>query len=132
MTGRECPGCGHKPIAGHRAYCAPCGRRLPAHLADAVAVADKALRVAVADAVAWLKTHPRVTTRELDVIELVSHGLPNAEIAARLHVTEDTVKSTLAAVGRRWGCHGRGSRAHVVATAFRLGYLRTERTETAV
>lgn len=132
MTGQPCPGCGHKPLAAHRKYCNPCHLRLPEKTRGEVDAAAARHRAAVAEAVVWLKQHPKVTSRELEIVELVSHGLSNAEIGARLHITEETVKSALRDVGRRWGCAGRGSRAQIVATAFRYGYLRTERTEAAL
>ncbi|MGI5273132.1 response regulator transcription factor [Nonomuraea sp. CA-218870] len=132
MSGRCCPGCGAKPIAAYRLFCPPCEGRAPKKMQEALSAARARLDRATAEVADWLRTHPKVTRRELEVIELVSHGLENADIAARLHVSEETVKSTLRDVGQRWGCRGRGSRAQIVATAFRLGYLQTTRTEQAI
>ena len=37
----------------------------------------------------------RLTQREMEVLELLSDGLRNKEIASRIHVSEDTVKKHL-------------------------------------
>jgi PAS domain S-box-containing protein len=39
--------------------------------------------------------HPTLNTRELDVIRLLVQGLANKEIAARMEISESTVKNTL-------------------------------------
>ena len=41
-----------------------------------------------------------LTHRENQVLELVANGLPNADIAGHLGITEKTVKNTLTAIGR--------------------------------
>lgn len=124
MTGRRaaCPGCGHTIAAAAR-WCVPCWRRLPSRLQQAVTAADTAAQSAVEAALEWLGAHPHATRREIEVIALAAQGLSNGEIAERLAVTVDQVKDALRQVSRRWGCRGR---AHVVATAYRIGYLRLE------
>ena len=49
----------------------------------------------------------RLSEREIDVLRLLSSGLRNREIAARLHVTEATVKSHVSAVLRKIGASNR-------------------------
>ncbi len=60
------------------------------------------------------------TPRELEVLRLISDGLTNSEIAKRLYLSEETVKtharSLLALLQAR-------SRAHAVAAGFRLGMI---------
>ena len=60
------------------------------------------------------------TPRELEVLWLISDGLTNREIANRLYLSEETVKthtrSLLAALQVR-------SRAHAVAAGFRRGII---------
>jgi DNA-binding CsgD family transcriptional regulator len=64
---------------------------------------------------------PKVTPRELEVLELVADGLSTREIARRLWVTEETVKTHVRRLHDRLGAK---TRAHAVAIAFRSGILR--------
>jgi DNA-binding NarL/FixJ family response regulator len=59
-----------------------------------------------------------LTGRELDVLELVSEGLRNREIAARLYVSEKTVGHHVSAILRKLAVPTRGQAA---AEAARLG-----------
>ncbi|HET9971593.1 MAG TPA: response regulator transcription factor [Streptosporangiaceae bacterium] len=52
-------------------------------------------------------TGVRLSERELDVIRLVAQGLPNAEIAASLYLSEATVKSHIARILARLGLRSR-------------------------
>jgi two-component system nitrate/nitrite response regulator NarL len=61
-----------------------------------------------------------LTGRELEVLRLVAEGLPNKSIAARLDVTDHTVKFHLNAVLRKLGAQ---SRTDAVVRATRLGLL---------
>jgi ATP/maltotriose-dependent transcriptional regulator MalT len=61
-----------------------------------------------------------LTARELEVLELVSDGLRNAEIADRLVVSRRTVDHHVSAILRKLDAHTRGEAA---ATAKRLGIL---------
>lgn len=54
---------------------------------------------------------PPLSTREKQVLGLVVLGLSNADIAAKLHVTEATVKSHLTACFRKLGVHTRSAAA---------------------
>jgi two-component system nitrate/nitrite response regulator NarL len=61
-----------------------------------------------------------LTERELEVLRLVAEGLPNKVIAARLNVSDHTVKFHLNAVLRKLGAQ---SRTDAVVRATRLGLL---------
>ncbi|MDX8052207.1 response regulator transcription factor [Lentzea sp. BCCO 10_0798] len=62
-----------------------------------------------------------LTRREIEVLALVADGLSNRAIAARLHLTEGTVKSHLA---RSYTKLGVDSRTAAVATAIDIGLIR--------
>ncbi|MFF6996262.1 response regulator [Streptomyces sp. NPDC008313] len=62
-----------------------------------------------------------LTRRETEVLALVAEGLSNQAVAARLHLTEGTVKSHLARVYAKLGVD---SRTAAVATASGLGLIR--------
>jgi DNA-binding CsgD family transcriptional regulator len=66
-------------------------------------------------------TRPKVTRRELEVLELVADGMSTREIAQRLWVTDETVKTHVRRLHDRLGAR---TRAHAVAIAFRSGILR--------
>jgi DNA-binding CsgD family transcriptional regulator len=61
-----------------------------------------------------------LTTRELEVLVLVSEGLRNAEIAARLFLSEKTVAHHVSAILRKLDV---SSRAQAAAEAARLGVV---------
>ena len=58
----------------------------------------------------------RLTARELEIVELIAEGLFNKEIAKRLTVSEETVKTHVRHLLPKLRAH---SRAHAVAIAFR-------------
>jgi ATP/maltotriose-dependent transcriptional regulator MalT len=62
-----------------------------------------------------------LSAREIEVLQLVAEGASNGDIAARLHVTDATVKSHLVHVFSKLGV---GSRTAAVAEARALGILR--------
>ena len=64
---------------------------------------------------------PKVTPRELEVLGLVADGFSTREIAQRLWVTEETVKTHIRRLHDRLGAR---TRAHAVAIAFRAGILK--------
>jgi len=59
-----------------------------------------------------------LTVRELDVLELLTEGLRNREIAARLYLSEKTVHHHVSAILRKLAVPTRG---HAAAEAARLG-----------
>lgn len=61
---------------------------------------------------------PRLTDRELEVLELVAQGLRNADVARRLVLSERTVAHHVSSILRKLGVR---SRAEATAEAFRLG-----------
>jgi DNA-binding NarL/FixJ family response regulator len=50
---------------------------------------------------------PRLTTRELEVLRLVAEGLPNAQVAKRLWISEPTVKYHLSRTYEKLGVSNR-------------------------
>ncbi|MBN1371174.1 MAG: response regulator transcription factor [Anaerolineaceae bacterium] len=61
-----------------------------------------------------------LTPRELEVTGLLAQGLSNKQIAHRLHLSENTVKTHIAAV---YGKAGINNRAELVMLAVRLGWV---------
>ncbi len=61
-----------------------------------------------------------LTDRELGVLTLLPHGLTRRELAAQLHVSENTVKTHLTSIRHKLGVRGRES---IVARAEELGLL---------
>lgn len=72
------------------------------------------------DAIAWLAEHPRLSDRELQVLNLVAGGHRDDHIAHTLQLSVNTVRDHIKRVSRRLGCTGR---AHLMATAYQKGYL---------
>jgi DNA-binding NarL/FixJ family response regulator len=60
------------------------------------------------------------TTREIEVLQLISDGLVNREIGQRLFLSEETVKSHVRHLLAKLQAR---SRAHAVAIGFRRGLI---------
>jgi DNA-binding NarL/FixJ family response regulator len=65
-------------------------------------------------------TGARLTAREREILELMGHGLPHAEIARRLFISPKTVATHVEHILRKLGVR---SRAQAVAVAYRDGIL---------
>ena len=61
-----------------------------------------------------------LSEREREVLEFLTQGAPNKEIAARLHISERTVKAHVTNIFNKLGAN---SRAEAVAIALRSGLL---------
>ncbi len=64
-----------------------------------------------------------LSTRELELVVLLSRGMSNIEIGRELHVSPHTVKAHLARIAPKLKT---SSRAGIVGEAFRRGYLQME------
>jgi DNA-binding NarL/FixJ family response regulator len=89
----------------------------------AAASGQSALAPAIAGRLMARMRTPQVSlsAREIEVLELVAAGAANGEVAARLHISEATVKSHLVHVFSKLGV---ASRTAAVSTARSLGMLR--------
>ena len=67
----------------------------------------------------------RLSERELGVVQLVAQGLSNAEIAARLYLSEATVKSHIARILAKLGLR---DRVQIAIFAYEHGIIRPGRT----
>jgi two-component system nitrate/nitrite response regulator NarL len=61
-----------------------------------------------------------LTAREVQVLELLAEGLPNKAIAARLGISDQTVKFHVAAISGKLGAH---NRTEAVRLAVRRGLV---------
>jgi DNA-binding NarL/FixJ family response regulator len=61
-----------------------------------------------------------LSDRELAVLQEISHGKSTREVAERIHVSEETVKTYLKQIFRKLGVH---DRTEAVAEAFRRGLV---------
>jgi len=51
--------------------------------------------------------HGSLTQRQQEVLKLICQGLPNKEIAWRMHITEGTVKAHVSVILKARGCYSR-------------------------
>jgi DNA-binding NarL/FixJ family response regulator len=86
----------------------------------AVHAGQKRISPEVAAEIAVHATDDSLTPREVDVLRLVAGGNANKEIAARLSLTEETVKSHIRNI---LGKLGANDRTHAVAIGLKRGIL---------
>lgn len=72
------------------------------------------------EAVRYTQAPPALTEREIDVLRLLAQGQSNKEIAHRLHVVEDTVKTHVRHILAKLNVQ---SRTQAVLCALRLGLV---------
>ncbi|WP_339384597.1 response regulator transcription factor [Oscillatoria sp. FACHB-1407] len=68
----------------------------------------------------YLRSTPRLSVRELEVLQLLVEGLTNPEIAIRLHLSPHTVKSHVRGILNKFGVE---HRLQAVVVALRLGLV---------
>jgi DNA-binding NarL/FixJ family response regulator len=88
--------------------------------ARAAAVPVDALVVAPAGPDVDAEAQEPLTPRELEVLELLAHGLSNKGIAARLGISDQTVKFHLASLSSKLGA---ANRTDAVRRAVRRGLI---------
>lgn len=95
-------------LAGHKSLDGQMTARLLAELSSAVNRTDSAA------------LPNGLTRRELQVLELVGDGLPNRDVASRLHISENTVKNHMRSIHEKLGVR---TRTEAVVKAAREGLL---------
>ena len=80
----------------------------------------KTLSPEVAAQVAAYAGDEALTSREIDVLRLIAAGCPNKEIAARLSITEETVKSRVKNILLKLGAN---DRTHAAMIAVKRGII---------
>jgi DNA-binding NarL/FixJ family response regulator len=87
----------------------------------AVYLGNRHVPANVAEKIAAHLNEPTLTARELGVLQLVADGLRNKEIAARLSISEETVKMHVRNVMQKLEVN---DRTHAVMVAVRRGFIR--------
>lgn len=96
-------------------------------IADAIVIADRGLRNADSNrefnpqaGIPSSQFTESLTPREVQVLELLAEGLPNKAIAARLGISDQTVKFHVAAISGKLGA---ANRTDAVRLAVRRGLI---------
>jgi two-component system NarL family response regulator len=89
----------------------------------AVHAGQRPLPPEVASCLAERIPHPELSPRELEILKLIAKGESNKEIAARLAISEGTVRVHASNVFAKLGC---SYRAQAVAVAFHRGIIEVE------
>ena len=88
-----------------------------------VAEGEISIPAEIAERLEKLRTGPAITTREREIVALVSQGKANKEIAAALGIAEDTVKRHVSAILQKFGVN---DRAGATAEAIRRGIIQVD------
>lgn len=88
-----------------------------------VAKGEISIPAEIAERLEKLRTGPAITTREREIVALVSKGKANKEIAAALGIAEDTVKRHVSAILQKFGVN---DRAGATAEAIRRGIIQVD------
>jgi len=86
--------------------------------ADAIVLPNRSVRAA--SAARGSRFEESLTPREIEVLELLAEGLPNKAIAARLRISDQTVKFHVAAISGKLGA---ANRTDAVRRAVRRGLI---------
>jgi len=86
----------------------------------AVDAGQKRVPAEVASEIAEHATDDALTAREIDVLRLIAGGNANKEIAARLSITEETVKGHVKNILAKLGAN---DRTHAVTIALKRGII---------
>ena len=90
-----------------------------ARAAETITTAFSSLPMAVSEAGEDSFDEP-LTPREVQVLELLAEGLPNKAIAARLHISDQTVKFHVSSISGKLGAK---NRTDAVRRAVRRGFI---------
>lgn len=88
---------------------------------SAVHRGEKRIPPAIAAKLAEHMSNPQLTPRQVDTLRLIVAGLSNQEIAARLNITEGTVKAHVKAILAKFGAR---DRAQAASVALKRGIVR--------
>lgn len=88
-----------------------------------VAEGEISIPAEIAERLEKLRTGPAITTREREIVALVSKGKANKEIAAALGIAEDTVKRHVSAILQKFGVN---DRAGATVEAIRRGIIQVD------
>lgn len=94
-----------------------------AHAGDRVVspeVQERFVRAVLEEGESPIGEAPALSDREREIIELISRGLSNAEIAAALHYAEGTVKADIRHINHLWDVE---NRLQIVLRATALGII---------
>lgn len=94
-----------------------------AHAGDRIVsaeVQERFVRAAIASGDARFTDGPALSDRERQIIEMISKGRSNTEIADELHYAESTVKADIRHINQLWGVE---NRLQIVLRATELGII---------